>query len=128
MIKKFWLVVEASLLATAVGLSVGAAQTNNAGIVRFDPAVDAILPGDAKLEMLPADGFEGGEGPVWINSGKNGYLLFSDIPGNRIEKWTPDCFTYPCPVTGKLSVYLEHAGTKDAGAEGMGRGTNGLTT
>jgi gluconolactonase len=127
--KKIWLVVGASsLVMTAIGLNVGSAQTNNTGIVRFDPAVDAILPGDAKLEMLPAEGFEGGEGPVWVETGKTGYLLFSDIPGNRIEKWTPDCFTYPCPVAGKLSVYLDHAGTKDARAAGMGRGTNGLTT
>src|SRR6266576_3850349 len=34
-------------------------------------------------------------------SGKNGYLLFSDIPANVIYKWTPD---------GKLSVYLDHSG------------------
>jgi gluconolactonase len=130
--KKFWLVVGAASLITALGVGVAAAQTGNAGIVRFDPEVDAILPADAKLEMLPAEGFEGGEGPVWISTGKTGYLLFSDIPGNRIEKWTPDCFTYPCPVTGKLSVYLEHAGNKDASPSGAGagmsRGTNGLTT
>ena len=125
--KNFWLIAGASLLMTLAGLSVSA-QTNNAGIVRFDPAVDALLPADAKVEMLAAEGFEGGEGPVWISSGKTGYLLFSDIPGNRIFKWTPDCFSYPCPVNGQLSVYLEHSGNKDGAGSGMGRGTNGLTT
>jgi gluconolactonase len=66
---------------------------------------------------------------VWVPTGKTGYLLFSDIPGNKIYKWTPDCFTYPCPGTGKLSVYLDNAGTKDGVKPGeMGRGTNGLTT
>ena len=55
-------------------------------VVRVDPALDAILSGDAKLEMLPAEGFQGGEGPVWVSEGKPGYLLFSDVPGNRIYK------------------------------------------
>ncbi len=31
-------------------------------------------------------GFQFTEGPVWLPSG---YLLFSDIPANRIYKWTP---------------------------------------
>ncbi len=35
-------------------------------VVRFDPALDAILSADAKLEMLPGEGFQGGEGPVWV--------------------------------------------------------------
>jgi len=106
------------------------AQTSAANvIVRMDPGLDAILAADAKLEMLPAQGFEGGEGPVWVQTGKTGYLLFSDIPGNRIEKWTPYCFQHPCPVSGTLSVYLEHAGNKDAPQPGAtnARGTNGLT-
>ena len=121
-----------ALIVIAVSAGSAAAQTTNSGIVKFDAALDAIVPADAKLEMLPAEGFEGGEGPVWIQSGKTGYLLFSDIPGNRIYKWIPDCFSYPCPATGKLSVYLEHAGNKDASPSGTGagmsRGTNGLTT
>jgi len=98
-------------------------------IVRFGPALDPILPSDTKLEMLSAEGFEGGEGPVWVHEGKTGYLLFSDIPGNRIYKWLPDCFRYPCPATGKLSIFLEHAGNKDAPQPGAtnSRGTNGLT-
>ncbi len=130
MIKKYSECAAISLMM-AIAAGSATAQTTSPDIVRFDPAVDAILPSDAKLEMLPAGGFEGGEGPVWVSSGKTGYLLFSDIPGNRIYKWMPDCFRYPCPVTGKLSVYLENAGNKDAapaGKPGMSRGTNGLTT
>jgi gluconolactonase len=34
-----------------------------------------------------ATGFQFTEGPVWI---ADGYLLFSDIPANRIYKWTPE--------------------------------------
>ena len=98
----------------------------------MDAALDTILPAGAKLEMLPAEGFEGGEGPVWVQDGKAGYLLF---PGSRIYKWVVDCFSYPCPPAGKMSVFLEHAGTKDSsytGSAGAGGArdnavTNGLT-
>ena len=34
-----------------------------------------------------ATGFEFTEGPVWV---PDGYLLFSDIPGNRIHKYSPE--------------------------------------
>jgi len=117
-------------IAVALPLAIGQSSTaGDSGIVKFDPALDAILAPGAKLEKLPAEGFDGGEGPVWVPSGKTGFLLFSDIPGNRIYQWTPDCFRYPCPVTGKLSVYLESAGNKDGAKPGAagGRGTNGLT-
>src|SRR5260370_21098300 len=58
---------------------------------KFDPALDAILDPGAKLEMLKAEGFEGGEGPAWVPAGK-GYLLSSALPGNPIYKWTPSCY------------------------------------
>ena len=116
-------------LSFAVALVGAAGQAQDAAIVKFDPGLDAILSADAKLEKLTAEGFAGGEGPVWVSTGKTGYLLFSDIPGNKIFKWIPDCFEYPCPATGKVSVYLEHAGNKDGVKPGeMGRGSNGVTT
>lgn len=126
----FTVIAMKSLPLTAATLVLAMAQTPSSdSIVRMDPALDAILSSDAKLEMLDAGGFEGGEGPVWVQQGKAGYLLFSDIPGNRIYKWTPECFSYPCPTTGKLSVFLEHAGNKVAPQPGAtnSRGTNGLT-
>jgi gluconolactonase len=129
--KKLLLLLAPLAVLTAVGSRPLPAQAPDNGIVKFDAALDAIVPPGAKLEKLSAEGFEGGEGPVWVETGKTGYLLFSDIPGNRIDKWTPDCFNYPCPATGKLSVYLENAGNKDApkpGAAATSRGTNGLTT
>ena len=45
-----------------------------------------IIPDEAAVERL-ATGFQFTEGPVW--NMKGGYLLFSDIPANRIKKWTP---------------------------------------
>jgi len=112
------------------------AQTQpSAQAVRLDPALDAVLAPDAKLELLQAEGtFEGGEGPVWIQHGKSGYLLFSDTSGNRVFQWIPACFKYPCPPDGKLSVFLEHSGYQDASRTGSKDstgarlyGSNGLT-
>lgn len=118
------------LVIIAVSRTLAPAQTRDSSpIVRMDRDIDAILAPDTKLEMLAADGFQGGEGPVWVQEGKTGYLLFSDIPGNRIYKWIPDCASYPCPTTGKLSIFLEHAGNREAPQPGAkdSRGTNGLT-
>ena len=41
-----------------------AAQTPPSAVVRMDAGLDAILAPDAKLEMVAAEGFDGGEGPV----------------------------------------------------------------
>jgi gluconolactonase len=57
-------------------------------VLRADPAVDAIVPQDYKIEKLHG-GFQFTEGPVWINK-DGGYLLFSDIPASAIYKWIPD--------------------------------------
>jgi gluconolactonase len=54
-------------------------------IVRKDPALDAIVDVYAEIVKV-ADGFQFTEGPVW---GSGGYLLFSDIPANKIYKWDP---------------------------------------
>ena len=51
-----------------------------------DPAFAAYVIGNAPLKQI-ATGFDWAEGPVWF--GDAGCLLFSDIPGNRILRWTP---------------------------------------
>src|SRR6185295_7119833 len=56
-----------------------------ASIDRWDPAMDAIVPKDWKIEKL-AEGFGWAEGPIWVRDG--GYLLFTDVPGNRMWKWS----------------------------------------
>ena len=45
-----------------------------------------IVPEGAKLERL-ATGFLFTEGPIW--DAANGCLFFSDIPGNKMRRWTP---------------------------------------
>ena len=52
-----------------------------------DPVFDSYVLGNAPVKQL-ATGFDWAEGPVWF--GDAGCLLFSDIPNNRIMRWTPD--------------------------------------
>jgi gluconolactonase len=83
-------------------------------IERLDPAFDKLVPQDAKIEVL-AGGFTWTEGVCWIKDG--GYLLFSDIPPNKIMKWTP----------GKIEVWKERVGyTGKEPFKGEEPGTNGL--
>jgi gluconolactonase len=119
------------VLAVVAVLLIGAELPGQGAgeIARLDPAFDAIVPSGAKIEKV-ADNFGFLEGPVWVHSGGQGYLLFSDIPANVIDKWTPD---------GKVSVFLEKSGfagtdASDAGYQlNNGRadvtliGSNGLT-
>src|ERR1700730_3505628 len=131
--KRLSLCVLCLFLATAIRVR---AQSPNAGaLVKLDPSLDQIFSPDAKLEWLKGEGsFGGGEGPLWIQRGETGYLLFSDGGENRIFQWTPDCFKYPCPPDGKLSVFLDHSGYADASRAGSVDatgahlyGSNGLT-
>ena len=64
-----------------------------------DPHVEALDPrfkkiGNTAVERV-ATGMRWCEGPVYVRDG--GYLLWSDIPNNRIMRWSED--------DGHLSVY-----------------------
>jgi gluconolactonase len=69
-------------------------------VVKLDPALDDIVSTDAKLETL-GEHFGLTEGPVWVQEGRVGYLLFSDCAANVIYKWAPNA---------PLSVFLEKSG------------------
>lgn len=76
------------------------------GIVRYpDPAVEVIDSrfakykiGNAAIERLWT-GARWAEGPVWFGDGR--YLLWSDIPNNRMLRWTEE--------TGAVSVFRQPA-------------------
>jgi gluconolactonase len=78
-------------------------------IERLDPALDAVVDPEAKIEVL-AEGFEWSEGPVWWSEGDS--LLFSDIPRNTVFRWKegeglteflkPSGYTGPGPRAGAL--------------------------
>src|SRR5258708_40177246 len=86
------------------------AAQNGGEIIRLDPTLGDIVPADARVEKV-VDGFGFLEGPVWVRDGKTGFLLFSDIPANVINKWSPD---------GKVSVFLEKSGFIGADASDVG--------
>ena len=69
-------------------------------IVKDDPGLDDIIDTNAKLELV-AEHIGLSEGPLWIQEGQSGYLLFTDVAANVIYKRTP---------AGQLSVFLENAG------------------
>lgn len=84
-------------------------------IEKIDPALDAIISGDVKPEII-AEGFDWSEGPLWIEIHK--MLIFSDVPMNTIYKWTEE--------KGK-EVYLTPSGYTDSLKRGGETGSNGLT-
>jgi gluconolactonase len=107
------------LAALVTGACAGAPKAPEkieaAKIDRWDPAMDAIVPKDWKIEKL-AEGFGWAEGPIWVKSG--GYLLFTDVPGNKMWKWS---------AKGGLEKFLDPSGATDpdpnvwreAGANGL---------
>ena len=99
---------------------IGPTQFVNTEIVRVDPALDAIVSSDTKLEKL-AGGFLFTEGPVWVPATANisGYLLFSDPNANTIYRWSAD---------GQVFVFRTKSGYRgfDVG-EYHQPGSNGLT-
>jgi len=54
-------------------------------VERLHPDINRLIPKDAVIEVL-AEGFTWTEGPLWIADGN--YLLFSDIPPNKVMKWS----------------------------------------
>jgi gluconolactonase len=83
-----------------LGMAAAHAEEGKSVIVKKDAALDALISPNAKLERL-ATGFGFTEGALWVSKGKNSHLLFSDMPGNVIYKWTPD---------GRVSVHMEKCG------------------
>jgi gluconolactonase len=114
----FTAVAAAAQPPTAVPTSVLAdepAPATLGTIERLDPAFDALIPKDAKIEVL-AGGFKWAEGPVWVKAG--GHLLFTDIPNNRVMKWS---------AKEGLSEFLKPSGyTGTAKFDGYEPGANGL--
>jgi gluconolactonase len=93
-----------------------AAEVVTAEIRSLDARFALLVPPNAKLERI-ADGFTWVEGPVWNKEG--GFLLFSDIPANRVYKWK---------AGEGVSVYLERSGYNGvAPFTGKEPGSNGLT-
>lgn len=76
-------------------------------------ALDIIDP-KSKIKVL-ASGFAWTEGPLWIEDGK--YLLFSDIPNNKV---------YKLDSKNDTTTYLNPSGLSSKNFTGREPGSNGL--
>jgi len=83
-------------------------------IERMDASLDALISSDASIEII-AEGHEWTEGPLWVESEK--MLLYSDIPPNKIFKWT---------VAKGKELYLSPSGYTGSIPRGGEPGSNGL--
>ncbi len=100
-----------ALLPALVSALVSAQES----VERLDPALDAILAPDVKIETL-CKGFDWAEGPVWDEKGKR--LLFSDVPRNTIYQWKEG--------DTEASVFMKPSGFTGVTEAGREPGSNGL--
>lgn len=81
---------------------------------KIDLGLDEIVSSDAKAEII-SKGYQWSEGPLWI--AKHQMLLFSDVLGNTVYKWTEKDST---------EVYLKPSGYTEERERGGEMGSNGL--
>jgi gluconolactonase len=84
-------------------------------VERLDPALDAVLASDARVEQL-AEGFRWSEGPVWRR--QSGDLIFTDVPANTAYRWREGA---------GVDIFLQPSGDTGATPNSSGEGANGLT-
>lgn len=79
---------------------------------------ESLVPAESKLVVV-ASGLKWSEGPVWI---PDGYLLFSDVPNNRIYRWSEG---------SGAAIFMEPSGGtvtegfREPGSNGLKRGPTG---
>ncbi|WP_296699413.1 SMP-30/gluconolactonase/LRE family protein [Algoriphagus sp.] len=83
-------------------------------VERLDSEIDQLIPIDSKIEII-ASGFDWSEGPLWLEV--IDALIFSDVPQNRIWKWTEQ---------DSLEIYLEPSGYFGNEENKREPGSNGL--
>lgn len=99
--------VSLTVIAQRPGQEIGSIEVLSDELAR-------LINKDASVEII-AEGFQFTEGPLWVDH-KN-MLLFSDVPGNTIYKWTE---------SGGTEVYVRPAGYTDEAPRGGFMGPNGL--
>lgn len=105
--------------SSGIGKIVGMGDKNYptlGSIERLDPALDALLAPNARMERL-AGRFDWSEGPTWLKDKK--MAVFSDVPMNQVYGWSE---------AEGLSVFLYPSGYTGQTARGGEPGSNGLTT
>jgi gluconolactonase len=94
------------IATTGAALAASAARADWEPSARYpDPSIEILDPKFERLRIFSAGverlatGMRWCEGPVWFGDGR--YVLWSDIPSNRIMKWEE--------ATGAVSVFREGA-------------------
>ncbi len=107
-----------SLALGAVGAWSAAAQRRPA------PSFpDVPNPFEGDVDVI-ADGFIWSEGPVWVG-GRDGYLLFSDVPGNVIYGWDGERASPFLAPSGYQGFPIPDT-LREAGTNGLALGRGGL--
>lgn len=86
-----------------------------------DPALRNLIDENAPIEII-SEGYNWAEGPLWLQDSTvpgGGFLIWSDVPENKIFKWVEGQDTKPV-------VYMEHSGYTGLGTYSRERGSNGL--
>jgi gluconolactonase len=119
------------MFRTGLFIALLAPAVSAAGTPSTTPAISAVdgyssdfsrLIAKGERVRVLAGGFTWAEGPVWMPDGD--YLLLSDVPKNRMYRWTPGA-----PAT---SVFLEPSGGsetkgfREPGSNGLKPGGRGL--
>jgi gluconolactonase len=93
-------------------------------VQKLDPALEALVSADAKLERVATGFNKWTEGPVWT---RDGSLLFAEIPANNIIRWRPgevaNVFMHPSGYVGTTA----YAGP-EPGSNGMTLDPDGRVT
>jgi gluconolactonase len=86
---------------------------------RLSPDLDQLIASPLQLQKVTTGpGFTWTEGPVWIHSG---FLMFAEIPGNAIWKWTP-------PLGSTPVLFMRPSGYRETTPFGGHEpGSNGMT-
>lgn len=89
---------------------------------KTDAGLDSIADAGVRAEVI-AKGFEWSEGCLWIP--EHEMLLFSDIPRNRVYRWTtlrgPEVFLEPSGYTGEMPSESAEAGSNGLALDREGR-------
>lgn len=86
-----------------------------------DPAFRSLIDESSPVEII-SEGYNWSEGPLWVQDSSvegGGYLLWSDVPENKIFKWVEGQDTKPV-------LFMEPSGYTGLGTYSRERGSNGL--
>src|SRR5437773_12449899 len=82
-------ILKAAIAGVLASFVASAQSSKDNAVVRLDPALDALVSSDARVELVKG-GFGFTEGPVWVQNGGGGYLQLTDSTGKVIWKLAPD--------------------------------------